>query len=79
MEDEIRDHGILLLFWSIHAKKSQWVEWEWRKAMEHKGFERIDPHPLDPVNESEPPDELRDLQFNDRYMLIRRYYEELHE
>lgn len=75
LEQEIQCRDVLLLFWSIHAKTSQWVEWEWRRALHHKGLQGIEPHPLDPVDEAKPPDELSDLQFSDRHMLIRRYYE----
>jgi hypothetical protein len=75
LECEIRDRDQFMLFWSVYAKESQWVTWEWRTALQYKGIDGIEPHPLDPVSEAAPPEELRELQFNDRYMLVRKYYE----
>lgn len=75
LEREIRDRDLFMLFWSVYAKESQWVTWEWRTALRYRGVDGIEPHPLDPVQEAEPPEELRDLHFNDRYMLARKYYE----
>ena len=40
-----------------------------------QGTERNYPHPLDPVFEAEPPDELKHLHFGDSYMLARKAYE----
>ena len=39
------------------------VDWEWRTALKFKGIEGIDPHPLDPVADAPPPEELKDLHF----------------
>src|SRR5215831_19029705 len=67
LKREICDRDLFMLFWSNHARDSQWVEWEWRTALHYKGVDGIEPHPLDPILEAEPPDELRDLHFCDRY------------
>jgi hypothetical protein len=76
LEMEIKDRELFLLFWSIHAKNSEWVTWEWRTALQHKGVSGIDLHPLGPVFEASPPEELKDLHFGDSYMLARKAYEE---
>lgn len=75
LEREIRDRELFLLFWSANAKKSEWVKWEWQTALQQKGLSGIDPHPLDPVYEAEPPAELSELHFGDPYNLIREAYE----
>ena len=75
LEAEILQRELFLLFWSAHAKRSEWVAWEWRTALRHKGLPGIEPHPLDPVFEAEPPEELKALHFGDPYMLVRKAYE----
>jgi hypothetical protein len=75
LEQEIKSNDLFLLFWSAHAKQSEWVRWEWQTALRHKGLSRIDPHPLDPVFHAEPPEELKALHFGDPYMLVRKAYE----
>jgi len=56
---------IFYLFWSSHARKSEWVEKEWRCALRERGIEFIDPIPLESPHESPPPPELSSLHFND--------------
>ena len=75
LEREIKNRDLFLLFWSAHAKRSEWVTWEWNIALKHKGLSGIDPHPLDPTFEAEPPPELSELHFGDPYMLARRVFE----
>ncbi|HEX8146163.1 MAG TPA: toll/interleukin-1 receptor domain-containing protein [Pyrinomonadaceae bacterium] len=75
LEQEIKRRELFLLFWSIHAKESEWVTWEWHVALKHKGLSGIDPHPLDPTFEAEPPEELRELHFGDPFMLVRKAFE----
>jgi hypothetical protein len=75
LETEIHERELFLLFWSIHAKTSAWVTWEWKTALRHKGISGIDPHPLDPVSQAEPPKELMSLNFGDPYVLVRKAYE----
>lgn len=75
LEQEIVRRELFLLFWSVNAKRSKWVTWEWRTALKHRGLEGIEPHPLDPVDVAPPPQELSDLHFGDPHMLIRAAYE----
>ncbi len=63
---------IFYLFWSSHARKSEWVEKEWRCALRERGIEFIDPIPLEPPQESPPPVELSSLHFNDWELAFRR-------
>jgi hypothetical protein len=67
LEKEIRERDIFWLFWSRRAKESQCVEWEWRKALDEKTLDGIQPHPLEPVEVAPPPKELADLQFGSTY------------
>jgi len=76
LEFEIEERELFLLFWSIYAKQSEWVSWEWRTALRQKGLSGIDPHPLDPVFEADPPEELKALHFGDPYMLVRKTFEQ---
>jgi len=63
---------IFYLFWSSHARKSEWVEKEWRCALRERGIEFIDPIPLESPQESPPPVELSALHFNDWELAFRR-------
>lgn len=71
LEKEIKERESFLLFWSSYAKQSEMVSWEWHTALNYKGIDGIQPHPLCPVSEAEPPEELKDLHFGDVYMLVR--------
>ena len=63
---EIRARDIFYLFWSMPAKRSMWVEKEWRAALQHRGIEFIDPVPLVSPETVPPPPELGEqLHFND--------------
>jgi len=75
LESEIKNRELFLLFWSANAKASEYVTWEWKTALSAKGIGFIDPHPLEPVSEAEPPDELKSLHFGDPHMLIRKAYD----
>ena len=62
----IDESDVFLLFWSSNAKKSEWVEKEWRRALEREepGFIRpgtIEPSPPGP----KPPPQLAHLHFAD--------------
>lgn len=61
---EVPTKDRFLLFWSENARKSEWVEREWRLALRERGLDYILPVPLQP---STPPKELSKLQFNDRF------------
>jgi hypothetical protein len=74
LEEEIRTRDLFILFWSVHAKNSVWVTWEWKTALNHRGVSGIDPHPLDPVSLAQPPEELGSLHFGDPHMLARKAY-----
>lgn len=63
---------IFYLFWSSHARQSEWVEKEWRCALRERGIEFIDPIPLESPQESPPPPELSSLHFNDWELAFRR-------
>jgi hypothetical protein len=64
---EIFNRDIFWLFWSREARKSKWVDWEWRTALREKSIEGIQPHPLEPAELAPPPDELSALQFGAMY------------
>jgi len=65
----IKQSDVFYLFWCRHAKKSEWVEKEWRCALRHRGLEFIDPVPLEPFDkknkELQPPEELAAKHFDD--------------
>lgn len=67
---EIAARDIFYLFWSRSAKASQWVEREWRQAIDTRGIEFICPIPLEDPRHAEPPPELADLHFNDWCLAI---------
>ena len=56
---------VFYLFWSEHAKRSSWVEKEWRCAFHTRGSEFIDPVPLVSPRIVPPPPELADKHFDD--------------
>jgi hypothetical protein len=76
-EEKIREiipqNDIFYLFWSQNAKKSKWVEKEWRCALETKGLDFIDPVPLS-REIIPPPPELEGKHF---YNGILRFIREL--
>lgn len=63
---EIVSRDVLFLCWSENAKRSPWVENEWRYALEQKGLEAIEPIPLVPPAKCPPPQELNSKHFNDK-------------
>ncbi len=67
LREEIDRRDIFWLFWSRSAMASPWVEWEWRTALADKTLARIQPHPLESMEEAPPPQELADLQFGVLY------------
>jgi hypothetical protein len=73
LEQEIVAREVLYLFWSEHARKSEWVEREWRTALRHHGLTGIDPVPLVSPEEVPPAKELAsELHFNDWTLAYRR-------
>ncbi len=71
LKSEIEQRDILYLFWSSNARASEWVDKEWRYALDNKGIDCIEPIPLDTPEKCPPPSELNALHFNDRYLLYR--------
>lgn len=61
--EEIDKRDVLYLFWSQRAKESEWVEREWRYALETKGLSGIEPMPLVKPKDCPPPQELSSLHF----------------
>ena len=61
----IRSRDIFYLFWSVAASQSEWVNREWRYALNEKGLDFIHPIPLAAPSEAPPPEELRNKHFND--------------
>ena len=75
LEQEIKNRDLFLLFWSLSAKKSEWVTWEWKTALSQKGDFAMQLHPLQTVTEAPPTEELRKLHFGDVYMLVRETFD----
>jgi len=70
---EIARRDTLYLFWSEAASRSQWVDREWRTALELHGVAGIDPIPLVSPEEVPPPKELaQHLHFNDWHLAFVR-------
>lgn len=67
LEQQIAERDVFLLFWSRRARASQWVEWEWQMALEKKGLDAVQPHPLEPADVAPPPKELEELQFGNAF------------
>ncbi len=67
---EIDTKDVLFLCWSANAKSSQWVEQEWRYALEKKGIDGIDPIPLDSPQSCPPPAELDEKHFHDKHLFL---------
>jgi hypothetical protein len=66
---EIERRDVLFLCWSLAAKRSEWVNREWRYALENKGLDFIEPIPIDPPDLCPPPEELSSKCFSDRGLL----------
>ena len=67
---EIDRRDILYLCWSQNAKRSKWVDAEWRYALSCKGIDGIEPIPIERPDICPPPEELSKLHFNDRLLFI---------
>jgi HEAT repeat protein len=70
--EEILSRDAFLLFWSLAASQSTWVEREWKTALQHKGLDAISPVPLDPPTVAPPPSELAALHFWDPGLALGR-------
>lgn len=69
--DEIDKRDILFLCWTQFARDSEWVDAEWRYALEHKGIECIEPIPIEFPDVCPPPDELKQKHFNDKMLFYK--------
>ncbi len=65
LHENIRRRDIFYLFWSEAARTSDWVEREWRYALDEKGLDYIHPIPLVDPRLAPPPPELASRHFND--------------
>ena len=70
LQRKIDESQVLYLCWSTAAKKSAWVDFEWRHAYNTKGAEVIEPVPLESPQLCAPPRELDMKHFNDVYMQL---------
>lgn len=70
IQREIEGRDVLFLCWSRNARQSEWVEREWRYALERNGIDRIEPVPIEPPSLCPPPEELARKHFNDRMLFI---------
>ena len=70
IKNEIENRDILYLCWSRYAKESEWVEKEWKYALENKGEECIEPIPIESPDITPPPVELQKKHFNDKMLYI---------
>lgn len=76
--EQIKASDALYLFWSRHAKKSDWVEKEWRYGLAHHGIDFIDPIPLADPRKVPPPPELGESKhFNDWVLAYIEYEKSL--
>jgi hypothetical protein len=72
LRSEIENREVFILFWSRSASASDWVDWEWRTALQQKGLDGIRVRPLEPATLSPPPLELAELNFGDLYSSLQR-------
>ncbi len=77
LKSEIENRDMLYLCWSKHARESEWVDKEWRYALEKKGEDCIDPIPIDAPEECPPPAELNKKHFNDKMLYIIKAIEKM--
>jgi TIR domain len=76
--EAIDSSDILYLFWSRHAKHSNWVDQEWRYGFRQKGLGFIDPVPLVDPRKVPPPAELAEHKhFNDWTLIYSEYEKSL--
>ncbi|MCI0559859.1 MAG: toll/interleukin-1 receptor domain-containing protein [Nitrososphaera sp.] len=73
LEEHVPKKDIFYLFWSQPAACSEWVEREWRLALQRRGLNYIDPVPLEEPDRAPPPQELSALHFSDAYVAYIAY------
>jgi serine/threonine protein kinase len=69
----IRENDMFFLFWSNSARESEYVEKEWRFALQERGLEFIHPVPLVDPRLVPPPTELAQLHFGDIFLMYLNY------
>lgn len=67
---EVENRDVLYLCWSRAARASEYVDLEWRHALETKGIDYIEPIPLEPPSVCPPPEELKGKHFNDILLFL---------
>jgi HEAT repeat protein len=65
LAEEIGARDTMFLFWSSSARRSTWVDFEWRLALRVRGEDFIDPIPLERPETAPPPPELSHKHFGD--------------
>ncbi len=73
LDSEIRERDLFLLFWSKNASQSKWVKWELKTALQAKGEQALQLHPLDP--DVKPPPGLKKLNIGSVAMWVRKGFE----
>ncbi len=73
LEEHVPTKDVFYLFWSQFAAKSEWVDREWRLALNKRGLGYIEPVPLEDIEQAPPPSELKSLHFNDLYVAYIQY------
>lgn len=76
---EIDASDVLYLFWSEHARQSEWVDKEWRYGFDKRGIDFIDPVPLVDPRKVPPPFELADKKHFNDWALAFLEYEKAYE
>lgn len=66
--ERINDSDVMFLFWSSAARDSEWVEREWRYALEQKGEDFVRPIIIEGPPIIAPPPELSHLHFSDKIL-----------
>ena len=79
LSHEIDASDGFFLFWSRHAAESEWVEREWRYALQRRGLDFINPLPLEDPRLVKPPAELKSKHFNDMLLAFIKAEEVLHK
>lgn len=72
--EQIRQRDLFLLFWSKAASESKWVRKELNTALDTKGEDCLQVHPLNSFSDAPVPERLRHLHFGDLLMDLRRSY-----
>lgn len=72
--EQIRQRDLFLLFWSKAASESEWVRVELDTALDAKGEDCLQLHPLGSFADAPVPERLRHLHFGDLLMDLRCAY-----